>query len=220
MADSSLPWYRVPAAALRALYQWTLNWAAHPYGLVALALIAFAEASFFPIPPDVLLIALAVAKPRRALIYAGLCTAASLLGGMAGWLMGTWLWQSLGIHPECAQHQGGAWLFEYVPGFHCEQFDRVAQLYRGNAWLALFSAAFTPIPYKVFTIAAGVFHIPLGTLISASALGRGLRFTLVGGLIFFFGASIRRFLDRYLEWLTVIFTILLIGGFVLLRYLL
>ncbi|MCZ7684844.1 MAG: VTT domain-containing protein, partial [Sandaracinaceae bacterium] len=131
------------------------------------------RASFFPIPPDVLLMAMSLGKPKRAFYYAAVCTAGSVLGGLLGFYIGVSLWRTLGVYDGCPGFEGGAFLFQYVPGFTCEQFAKVQELYQANAWLALFTAAFTPIPYKVFTIAAGVFQVAVPTLIFASVVGRG-----------------------------------------------
>ena len=111
------------------------------------------------------------------------------------------------------------WFFAYVPGFSREKFALVENLYRGNAFLAIFAAAFTPIPYKVFTIAAGVFSVPLGTLVAASALGRGARFFLVAAAMYFCGASAKRFLDRYLEVVTLALLVAIVAGFFALKLL-
>ena len=215
----AIPWYRWPTDRLKRLYQWVLHWADTRYALPALFLLAFVEASFFPIPPDVLLMAMALGKPKRALWFAGVCTAGSVLGAILGWYIGLGVWQSLGVYEGCAEFGGGAWMFEYVPSFTCENFSKVRDLYQDNAWMALFTAAFTPIPFKVFTIAAGVFQVALTTLLAASAAGRGLRFFIVAGLIFFFGPQVRGFIEKRFELLTIVFTILMVGGFVLLKYL-
>ncbi len=219
-ADAAIPWYRWPTTRLRRLYDWTLGWADTRYAVPALAVLAFLEASFFPIPPDVLLMAMSLGKPKRAFHYAAVCTAGSVLGGLLGFYIGVSLWRTLGVYDGCPGFEGGAFLFQYVPGFTCEQFAKVQELYQANAWLALFTAAFTPIPYKVFTIAAGVFQVAIPTLIFASVVGRGARFFLVSGLIFFFGPKVRTFIERRFELLTLVFTVLLVGGFVLVRYLL
>ena len=191
---------------LRRLYDWVLSWADSPRGTVGLAAISFAESSFFPIPPDVLQIALSVAKPRRSFWYAGISTVASVAGGVLGWAIGIGLWQLL-----------GPWFFQYVPGFSPEKFEFVESLYLGNAFLAIFAAAFTPIPYKVFTIAAGVCGVPLGTLVAASTLGRGLRFFLVAAVTYFLGDTAKRFLDRYLETVTVFLAVAVVAGFFAIR---
>lgn len=190
----------------RRIYAWTIHWARTPQAVAALALIAFAESSFFPVPPDVLLIAMSVARPRRSFLYAAVATGASVAGAALGYLIGWGFWEAAGPH-----------FFRWVPGFTPEVFEKVAALYRDNAFLAVFTAGFTPIPYKVFTIAGGVCRVPLTVLLAASLLGRAGRFCLVAGLIFLFGESIRTFIDRYLGWLTVAFTVLLVGGFLAVR---
>lgn len=213
-----VPFYRVPLVWLRRMYDWVLHWAETPYGTPALFVLAFVEASFFPIPPDVLLMALALSKPRRALWFGAVCTAGSVTGALLGWYIGYGLWASMGVWDACPEYGGGAWLFEHVPGFACEKFATVADLYADNAWLTLFTAAFTPIPYKVFTIAAGVFHISIATLVVASIVGRGARFFLVAGLIWRFGPPIKQFIEKRFELMTILFTVLLIGGFLLVKY--
>jgi len=218
MDAGTLAWYRRPAHWVRRLYDWTLGWADTPYGTPALFVLAFVEASFFPIPPDVLLMALALGKPRRAFFFAAISTAGSVLGGLLGWYIGYGLWASMGEHAACPEFGGGAWLFDHVPGFRCEVFALVAERYHENAFFTLFTAAFTPIPYKVFTVAAGVFHVPIATLVSASLLGRAGRFFLVGGLIWRFGPPIKQFIDRRFELMTVVFTVLLVGGFLIVKY--
>ena len=193
---------------VKRLYNWVLSWAETPYGTPALFLIAFAESSFFLIPPDVLQIALSVAKPRRSYFYAAVATVGSVAGGVLGWAIGVFLWESL-----------AGFFFDYVPGFTRHNFELVEQRYQEHAFLAIFGAAFTPIPYKVFTIASGVFEIGLGILVVASLLGRGARFMLVATAIFFFGPRVKHFLDTYFEWATLGLTLLAIGGFVAVKYL-
>ncbi len=190
----------------RRIYEWTIHWARTPRAVQALALIAFAESSFFPVPPDVLLIAMCLARPRRSFFYVAVCAGASVLGGMAGYLIGRSLWDV-----------AGPFFFQYVPGFTEGAFEKVASLYRDNAFWTVFTAGFTPIPYKVFTITGGVCRISFATLVAASVIGRTGRFLLVGGLIFFFGETVRTFIEKYLGWLTVAFAFLLIGGFVIVK---
>ena len=170
--------------------------------------ISFAESSFFPIPPDVLQIALSVAKPRLSFFYAAVSAVASVAGGVAGWAIGAGLW-----------HLMAPWFFAYVPGFSPEKFEYVESLFQGNAFLAIFAAAFTPIPYKVFTIAAGACSVPLGTLVLASALGRSLRFFIVAAVTFYFGATAKHVLDRYLEPVTIILGLAIVAGFVAIKFL-
>ncbi len=201
-----------PSAArlgpLRRLYLWVLSWADSPHGTTALAGISFAESSFFPIPPDVLQIALSVAKPRRAFLYAAVSTAASVAGGMLGWAIGWGVWEAV-----------GPFFFDWIPGFTEDHFAYVEKQYRDNAAIAIFAAAFTPIPYKVFTIAAGACSVPLLTLLVASAAGRGLRFFLVAIVMRVFGEQAKRILNRNLELVTLILGGLIVAGFLAIRWL-
>ena len=209
---------------IRRLYDWVLHWAETPYGTWALFANAFAESSFFPIPPDVLLIALAAGKPKKSLRYAFICAAGSVLGGMAGYAIGYFLWAALGRPTDpvsvaaAPPIHGGAWLFKYVPGFSPEIFLRVRNAYEAHAVLTVFTAAFTPIPYKVITIAAGVCEINFVSFLIGSAIGRTMRFFVVAALVHRFGDPIKGFINRYFNILTIAFTILLIGGFVVARY--
>lgn len=191
---------------LRRLKGWVEGFADKPYAGWALFLIAFSESSFFPIPPDVLLIALAVMVPRKAFRYALICAIGSVLGGMLGYLIGLEFYETVGSR--------------IIAFYGVErQYDHVRALYEQNAFLAIAIAGFTPIPYKVFTIAAGAFQISFLTLVIASAISRSARFFLVATLFYFFGARIKTFIDRYFEILTVLFIILFIMGFVAIRWL-
>jgi len=195
----------VKKPVLRRLYNWVLHWAETPYGAWALFVLAVAESSFFPIPPDVLLIALALSIPGKSFRYAGVCAAGSVLGGIVGYVIGHQLMELVGF---AILHFYGL----------TDKFAYIGRLYNHyNAW-AVGIAGFTPIPYKVFTIAAGAFHINFSIFVIASLVSRSARFFLVGGMIYLFGDSIRHFIDRYFNLLTVIFTILLIGGFFCVRY--
>lgn len=190
---------------LRRLYDWVLGWAERPAGSWALAGISFAESSFFPIPPDVLQIALSLGRPRLSFRFAAISSAASVAGGVAGYYIGYFLYESVGAR--------------IISFYHLEEaFARVGGYYQAQAFWWIFVAAFTPIPYKVFTIAAGVYHayVPLTVLVLASAVGRPARFFSVGALIYFFGPQVKTFIDRYFDKLSVAFTVLLIGGFLLL----
>ena len=192
---------------LRRLYHWVLHWAETPYGSWALFLLALAESSFFPVPPDVLLIALAISIPARSFRYALICSAGSLIGGMIGYLIGYQFMDLIGMK-----------IVEFY-GF-TSQYAAVGDLYnRYNAW-AVGIAGFTPIPYKVFTISAGAFKIDFSVFFIASAISRAARFFLVGWLIYRFGPSIKLFIDRYFNILVIIFTVLLVGGFIAIKYLL
>lgn len=193
---------------LRRLYHWVLSWAQTPYGTPALAVLSFAESSFFPIPPDVLQIALSMSRPRRSFYYALVSALASVVGGIVGWYIGFAFWAA-----------AAGFFYSYVPGFTNSNYVYVCDLYQQNAFTAIAAAAFTPIPYKVFTIAAGACHVSLGTLVLASALGRSARFFLVAAAIYLFGARARQFLERYFEWITLLLCVLLVGGFAAIKLL-
>ena len=186
---------------LRELAAWVIAWAESPYGPLALGILSFAESSIFPIPPDTLLIALGLAAPQFALGLALVATIGSVLGGIAGYAIG--------------KHGGRPVLLRL---FGEKKVTTVQALYhRYDVW-AVFLAAFTPIPFKVFTIGAGVFHLDLKRFIIASVLGRGARFFLVGGALALFGAEVQYFLTHYLELAVIALSVLLIGGFVALRF--
>ena len=193
---------------VRRLYDWSLSWSDSRYGTPALAVMSFAESSFFPIPPDVLQIALSASRPRRSFYYASVSVVASVLGAVLGWVLGKWAW-------DICQ----PFFFDWVPGFTPANFARVRGYYDDNAFLYIFTAAFTPIPFKVFTIASGIFAVDLQTLVVASVLGRGLRFYLVAALIFVCGSRVREWIERYFNLATVILLVLLVGGFVAVRHL-
>ena len=214
-----IPWYRWPTAQVRRLYDWTIEWSKSRFAVPALFVLAFVEAGFFPIPPDVLLMAMCLSKPKRSFLYGAVCSVGSVTGALLGFWIGMSLWSALGTSAACPDFEGGALVFDYMPGFTCERFGKVQELYQDNAWMALFTAAFTPIPFKVFTVAAGVFGVALSTLIAASAVGRSARFFLVSALIYFFGPQVRVFIEKRFEQLTLVFTVILVGGFVLLKYL-
>lgn len=192
---------------LRRLYDWVLYWAETPYGTWALFLLAFCESSFFPIPPDILLIALAVAIPKKSLKYALICSAGSVLGGCFGYLIG---WQFMAsIGSPIVDFYGLGTKVEYIGSLY-NKYD---------AW-AVAIAGFTPIPYKVFTIAAGIFKINFSVFVLTSLVSRSARFFIVGGLIYLFGPKIQGFIEKYFNILAVAFTVLLVLGFVVIKYLL
>lgn len=194
---------------LRRLYDWVLSWAHTPYGAPALFLLAMAESSVFPIPPDVLLIALCLGKRERWLYYAGVCSVGSILGGLIGYGIGWGLWQAV-----------DQFFFQYVPGFTPDNFHFVQDIYRDYDFWFVFVAAFTPIPYKVITITAGVFGINLVMFLIATVIGRSARFFLVAFLLFRFGEPISAFIDKRFNMLTIVFAVLLVGGFYVIRFVL
>lgn len=195
------------ANIVRRLYDWVLHWADTPFGTYALFFLAFAESSFFPVPPDILLIALALSAREKSFRYALVCSVGSLLGGMLGYYIGFGLW---GLTSQ--------FFFTYVPGFTHETFDKVQQLYVQYDFLIVFTAGFTFIPYKIFTISSGVFGINFLGFFVASLISRSARFFLIAGLIWRFGAPIKRFIDKYFNLLATLFVILLILGFILIKF--
>ncbi|MFZ5585518.1 MAG: YqaA family protein [Thermodesulfobacteriota bacterium] len=185
---------------LRDLVAWTTDFAQTPYGAWALFAIAFAESSFFPIPPDLLLMALAAVDPERSLWYATVTTVGSVLGGMFGYFVGI-----KGGRPFLLR------LFKHDKVRVVEDY-----YHRYDVW-AVGIAGLTPIPYKVFTIAAGVFAINFPRFVAASLASRGLRFFAEGFLFWLFGPEIQAFVKSYFEVITISFAVLLVGGFYLLR---
>jgi membrane protein YqaA with SNARE-associated domain len=183
---------------------WVEGFAEKPGASWSLFGIAFAESSFFPIPPDVLLIALGVSKPRKSFLYALYCSIGSVLGGMFGYYLGIEFYDLIGAKIIAFYGLGDHYL-------------HVKDLYDQNAFAALAVAGFTIIPYKVFTIAAGAFKISFLTLVAASAISRSARFFLVAALFYWFGPTIKAFIDKYLELLAIAFAVLLVLGFVVIR---
>lgn len=192
----------------RRLYDWVLGFAHSKHSTLALAVLSFAESSFFPIPPDVLLMPLALGNRRKAWWFATVCTVASVLGGVAGYFVGYLFWE--------ATRQ---FWFDVIPGFTQPKFEQVQGLYTEWGIWILFAAAFTPIPYKVFTITGGVMAQSLPLFILVSLLGRGLRFYGVAGMMWLFGNRIVPFIDKYFNLLSILFVLLLVGGFAAIKLL-
>ena len=191
---------------MHRLYNWVLEWMRTPYGVWVLFLVAVAESSFFPIPPDVFLMALCISSPKRSFRYGGICAIGSVLGGIAGYGLGFWFMDAIGSR-----------IIELY-GF-ADKYQIVQDLYRQyDAW-AVGAAGFTPLPYKIFTITAGAFRIDFPTFVFVSFVARSARFAIVAGLIYKFGAPIRTFIEKYLNLLSVLFLVLLILGFVLIKWL-
>lgn len=193
----------------RKLYDWMLSWGDSRWGGVALFLFAFAESSFFPIPPDVLLIALCLGAAARSFRYAAICLTGSVVGALLGYAIGFFLWHNTAGEPTALAQ------FFYAHVFSVESFRQVEELYHQWDFWIIFTAGFTPLPYKLFTISGGVFHIDIPMFIVASIVSRGLRFFLISWLIWRFGAPIKGFIDKYFNLIAILFTVLLIGSFVL-----
>lgn len=190
---------------IRRLYDWVLHWAETPYGSLALIILAFAESSFFPVPPDVLLIALAISIPKKSFFYAFETTVASVLGGIFGYYIGMALMDFIG--------------WKIIDFYNARTlFTELFKTFNEYNFWAVLIAAITPIPYKVFTISAGAASANFSIFMLASILGRSIRFFAVGTLIYLFGEKIRNFIDKYFNLLSIVFVILLIGGFILIKY--
>ncbi len=188
-------------AWLRALYEWTMEKAAHPHAVWWLAFFCFIESSFFPIPPHPLLGLMCLADPKKAIRFALIATGSSVLGGLFGYAIGYFLYASV-----------GAWLLGLL-GL-TESFPVAACYIREQGALAVFFAAGTPVPFKLMTITAGFIEMNLLTFTLAALAGRALIFMVVGVLFRVFGAPIKQIIDRYLGLLTTFFVILVVGGFI------
>jgi len=189
---------------LRSLYDWTLSLARTPHAIWALAVVAFLESSIFPIPPDVLMIPMIIARPSRAFVIAGVATVASVAGGMAGYFIGYGMFESVG-RPILEFYGKEAYFTEFSSRYN-----------EWGAWAVLI-AGVTPFPYKVITILSGATALSLPVFILASIFARGLRFFLVAALLWKFGPPIQVFIERRLGLMFTIFMVLLVGGFVALR---
>ncbi|WP_299294240.1 YqaA family protein [uncultured Tateyamaria sp.] len=185
---------------LHRLYSWTMAWADHPRALWILAIVAFVESSVFPIPPDVLMIPMILAAPHRAWLIAGTALVASVLGGLLGYAIGALAFDTLGQPILAALGKADA-MAEFNIRFNDLGF-----------W-AVLTAGITPFPYKVITIMSGWTGMSLATFIVTSIIARGLRFFVVAGLLWYFGAPIRDFIERRLGLMFILFILLLVGGF-------
>jgi len=199
---------------IRNLYDWVLHWADTKYGAAALFILAFAESSFFPIPPDALLIALVLGAQKKAFKFAAICSAASVIGALFGYAIGHFLWWT----PSNEFTGVANFFFNNIPSFTPEAFYNIQKLYEQYDFWIVFTAGFTPIPYKIITISSGAFNINMIMFIVASVISRGARFFLVAFLIWKFGPQIKLFIDKYFNWLAIAFTVLLIGGFLVIKY--
>jgi len=193
----------------RRMYDWVLHFAETPHGSTALFILSFAESSFFPIPPDVLLAPLALGAPRKWFRFALACSVASVLGGMLGYGIGVFLWSAIG--PWAYAHLG-------VIGLTAENFDKFQQWYDKYDFWIVFTCGFTPLPYKVCTISAGVAGIFFPGFLVASAVSRSARFFMIAGLMGWKGEQIKPVIDKYFNWLSLAFVALLIGGFLVIKW--
>ncbi len=190
----------------RNLYNWTLKKSSQKEAPWFLALISFAESSFFPIPPDIILIPMALAQRTKAFLYALICTLSSVVGGIFGYLIGYFLFNSIGI----------ILVDFYALNESIEKFQNYYLLY--GAWIVII-AGFTPFPFKVITIASGLFQLNIFIFIFCSVISRGARFYIIALLLKVFGEKIRIFIDKYFNFLTILFFVLLIGSILILKIL-
>ncbi len=190
---------------IRRLYDWTMGLAARKNALGVLAIVSFAESSVFPIPPDVLIIPMVLAKRARAWLIAGVCTISSVLGGIAGYAIGFYLFDTFGS--AIVEFYGYGHAFETFRGWYGDW----------GLWI-VFAAGITPLPYKVFTIASGVAALDPMIFILGSVASRGLRFYAVAGLLYWIGEPIRIFVERHLQWVAAAFVVILVGGFAVIRF--
>ncbi|HET6388892.1 YqaA family protein [Hyphomicrobium sp.] len=190
---------------LRGLYDWTMRKAASDKAPQALATVSFAESSFFPIPPDIMLIPMVLSQPRKAWWYATIATVSSVIGGLFGYAIGYYLFDAVGLP-----------ILKFYGNEHA--LDGFEAFVREYGVAAVIVKGMTPIPYKVVTIAAGVGKMDLLAFIGASIVARAMRFYLVAGLLYFFGEPIRSFIEERLALVTTAFLVLLVGGFVAVRY--
>jgi len=205
-AESNIAHSPARKSLLRRIYDWVLSWANTPYATWALFALAFAESSVFPIPRDVLLIALCVAMPKRSWFYALICTVGSVAGGIFGYGIGVFAEQTI----------ASPILNLYDP--NRVVFAHVQQMYSEWGFWGVLAAAITPIPYKVFTIASGLLSFNFPLFVAASVLGRGFRFFLVAGLLRYGGERLKIFIDKYFDLLAIIALVAVVLGFLLLSY--
>ncbi len=191
----------------RRLYDWVISWADKQYASHALFLVAFTEATIFPIPPDVLLLAMALGAPKKAFKFAIICTLGSVLGALLGYYMGWGLWGMM-----------DNWFYLYIPGFSETVFLELSNSFKSNTFITIFTAGFTPIPFKVFTIAAGAAIVPIFIFLLASILSRGLRYGILALLIYKFGSNIKNWIDKYFNLMTWAITGLIVIIIIFLNY--
>jgi membrane protein YqaA with SNARE-associated domain len=186
------------------MYDWTIHWSKSRNAPYALFAIAFIESSFFPVPPDVLLITMVIAQRKKWFRYAAICTVGSVCGALFGYFIGWALYETVGKF--------------IVQTYNLQAIvELIGRKYQENAFFTVFTAAFTPIPYKAITITAGLFKIPLATLVIASIIGRAGRFFMVAGALRIFGKKIADSIEKYFDILSIIFVVCLLGGFLLLK---
>lgn len=190
---------------IKRTYDWVLSFAKKPYAVWMLFFFSFVESSFFPIPPDVLLIPLVIANPKKTFKYVSVCTIGSVLGGIFGYLIGAFFMDTIGI--------------KIISFYNAEEyFKYVSYLFNKYGVWAVGVAGLTPIPYKIFTIASGAFNFNLFSFTLTSFIARGLRFAIEGLLLYVYGEKIRIFIEKYFNFLTIVFVLLLVLGYVIITF--
>lgn len=190
---------------IKKIYDWVISLADKKNSSFYLFIISFIESSFFPVPPDVLLIPLCIGKPKKALRFALICTVGSVLGGVLGYYIGMFFMEGLG--------------YKIIDFYNIgEEFIKVKSLFHEHGALAIGIAGFTPIPYKVFTIASGVMNFSILSLVLTSFVARGLRFFIVSILLYKYGDKVREFIEKYFNILSILFMLLLILGYVFIKF--
>ena len=199
---------------MKRLYNWVLNWANTPYAIAALFILAFFEAIFFPFPADILLIVLVLGCRPKAFTYALYATLGSVSGAIIGYLAGHFLWIKAGGEFTWFANL----FFNNIPGFSVDLFNNIKGLYTQLDFWIIFTAGFTPVPYKVFTVTAGVFDMNLPMFLIASFISRGARFFLLTFLLWKYGQPIQRFIEKYFNIIALGFTVCLVGGIIVVKF--
>lgn len=183
----------IPGSWVQWLYFKIIESCKHKSAPWIMGLLSFTESFCFIIPPEVMFLPMSYANRKKAFHYAAIATITSVLGAIAGYYLGSFMWQE--IQP---------YMFDLIPGF-AKNFDKVGELYKENAVGALFLAAFTPIPFKVFTVSAGVYSAQIGitTLIATSLVGRGIRYSIMCGIVYFFGEKAQEIIEKHFKWATI-----------------
>ena len=199
---------------IKNIYDWVLSLSEKKNSDYSISFLSFSESFFFPVPPDVLLIPLCLGNRRKSFYFAFLCSISSIFGGIIGYYIGKVLWWNVpGVEYSSLVNM----FFKYIPGLTIDSFNNIKDLYFKWDFLIIFTAGFTPIPFKLITISSGTFNINFVMFVLASLISRSARFFLLATLIWFFGQKIRVFIEKYFNLLAIFFTILLAGGFIIIK---
>ena len=199
---------------IKKIYDWVLSLSEKKNSDYSISFLSFSESFFFPVPPDVLLVPLCLGNRRKSFYYAFLCSISSIFGGIIGYYIGKVLWWNV---PGVEYSPLANIFFKYIPGLTIDSFNNIKDLYFRWDFLIVFTAGFTPIPFKLITISSGTFNINFVMFVLASLISRSARFFLLATLLWFFGQNIRVFIEKYFNLLAIFFTILLAGGFIIIR---